>query len=214
MPRRLTALVIAAIAVALLAAVPALAALGDEVSAGRALDARLQSGQANCQNLSNSDFEHLGEYVMDRTVGSRAAHQAMNARMDAVMGPANTDRMHEGLGRRYAGCAATNGGGSGMMGGGAMMGGGSTGAGGWGAMMGSGYAWMRNGTWQHMNRADWQNAGAYMMGNGWMTDPGRGWSTGAVIGVVIGVLVLGSLVSYLLLRHRPRRQRPSQPTTA
>lgn len=208
MPRRLPALLIAVIAVGLLAAGPALAALSDEVSAGQAVAARLQSGQASCQNLSNADFEHLGEYVMDRTVGSRATHDAMNARMDAMMGPKNTDRMHQALGRRYAGCAATSGSSSGMMGGGA------TGTGGWGAMTGSGYAWMRNGTWQHMNRGGWQNAGAYMMDNGWMTDPGSGWSTGTIIGVVLGALALGGLAIYLLLRHRPRRQRPSQPTTA
>lgn len=73
---------------------------------------------------------------------------------------------------------------------------------------------MRNGTWQHMNRGGWQNAGAYMMGNGWMAGPGSGWSTGTIIGVVLGALALGGLAIYLLLRHRPRRQRPSQPTTA
>ena len=208
---RLTALLTAAMAFGLLAAAPALAALSDEVAAGRTVAARLQSGQASCQHLRSSDFEHLGEYVMDRMVGSRATHEAMNARMDAMMGATNADRMHQALGRRYAGC--TTGSGSGTMGSGAMMGGGSTGVAGWGAMMGSGYAWMRGGTWRHMSRSDWGNAGAGMMGSGWMGDNG-GWSTAAVVGVVLGALALVGLVVYLLLRRRPWRQHPSQPTAA
>ncbi|HSP64974.1 MAG TPA: hypothetical protein VLO10_02175 [Candidatus Deferrimicrobium sp.] len=212
MPRRLIALLAAAIALGLLAAAPALAAPSDE-AAGRTVAARLQSGQASCRNLSSSDFEHLGEYVMDHVVGSRATHEAMNARMDAMMGATNTDRMHQALGRRYAGCTTTASG-SGTMGSGAMMGGGSAGAGGWGAMMGSGYAWMRGGTWRHMSRGDWGRAGGYMMGSGWMGDSGGGWSTAAVIGVVVGALALGGLVAYLLLRRRPGGQHPSQPTAA
>jgi hypothetical protein len=67
--RRLTALLIAATAVGLPAAAPALGALSDVVTAGPAVAARLQSGQTSCQSLSNSDFERLGEYVMDRMVG-------------------------------------------------------------------------------------------------------------------------------------------------
>ena len=213
MLRRLTALLTVAMAFGLLAAAPALASLSDEVAAGQSVAARLHSGQASCQNLSSSDAEHLGEYVMDRMVGSRATHEAMNARMDAMMGATNGDRMHQALGRRYAGCTTT-GSGSGMMGSGAMMGGGSTGAGGWGAMMGSGYAWMRGGTWRHMSHGDWGNAGASMMGSGWKGDSGGGWSTAAVIGVVLGALALGGLVAYVLLRRRPWRRHPSQPTAA
>jgi hypothetical protein len=57
----------------------------------------------------------------------------MNGRLDAVMCPANAYRMHQALGRRFAGCAATSRSGSGMMRG-------STGTGGWGAMTGSGCA--------------------------------------------------------------------------
>lgn len=205
MPRRLTALILTTTALGLLGAAPALAALSDEVSAGRTVAARLHGGQASCASLSSSEFEQLGEYVMDRTVGSRLLHQAMNARMEATMGADNADRMHEALGRRYAGCPRA---GTGMMGGGPMMGAGTTSTGGWGAMLGSGYGWMRDGAWRQMTRADWQRAGAYMMGAGWMADPGGGWSTGAVIGLVLGGLALGGLVGYLVLAHRPRTPVP------
>ena len=81
-------------------------------------------------------------------------------------------------------------------------------------MMGSNFSWMRNGAWQHMTRADWQRAGGHMMGSGWMMDAGgSGWSTGAIIAVVLGALVLGGLAVYAALR-RPWRRGPSHPGTA
>jgi hypothetical protein len=187
----------------------ALASLSDEVSAGKATAARVDAGIASCENLSTTDFEHLGEYVMERMIGSRSAHEAMNARMEAMISDENSDRMHQAIGRRYAGCATT-GAHSGMMGGTGMIGG----AGGWGTMMGSGYAWMRNGAWQHMTRTDWQRAGSYMMGQGWMTDDGgSGWRSGAIIAAVLGALALGGLALYTQLR-RPWRRGPSHPSTA
>ncbi len=200
-----------------LATATAYASLADEVNAGKAIAARVDAGSATCQNLSDTDFEHLGEYVMERTLGSRSAHEAMNARMDAMMGSENADRMHAALGRRYAGCATgasgTAGmGGAGMMGGGGMMGGTATGTRGWGAMMGSDLSWMRGGAWQHMSSGDWQRAGAGMMGQGWMHHTGGGWSTGTTIGVILGSLALGGLV-YLVLR-RPWRHSPSAPRAA
>ncbi len=192
------------------AAAPALGALSDEVNAGRAIAARVDAGTATCANLSNTDFEHLGEYVMDQTLGSRSAHEAMNARMEAMMGSENADRMHQALGRRYAGCAtATTGAGYGMMAGG-MMGGSARG---WGAMMGSDLSWMHDGNWQHMTRAQWQRAAAGMMRGGLAFSGGGGWGTGAVLAAVLGGLLLGGLAVFAILRWTGR-QRPSSPTTA
>ena len=68
------------------AVTPAFAALGDEVAAGGAIAKQLQAHTTSCSKLSDTDFEHLGEYVMERTVGSRAAHAAMNQRMASMMG--------------------------------------------------------------------------------------------------------------------------------
>ena len=135
--------------------------------------------------------------------------------MDTRIGAENADRMHEALGRRYAGCATTwTGHGWGMMGGSGTMGASSGGARGWGAMMGSDLSWMHNRSWQHMSRGDWQRAGGYMMGTGWMMGTGGSeWSTGAVIAVVLVALLLGALVVYVALR-RPWRRGPSQPRTA
>ena len=71
-------------AVLALAAAPALASLADEVAAGREVAQRLQAGATGCNKLSDADFEHLGEHVMERMLGSRAAHRAMNDRMTAL----------------------------------------------------------------------------------------------------------------------------------
>jgi len=154
-------------AVLAVAAPTALASLADEVPAGRQVAQRLQAGATSCNKLSDADFEHLGEYVMERMVGSRAAHEAMNGRMTAMMGDANSKRMHERMGRRYAGCGR-QGAGAGMMGSGIMSGGAGAGSGGgWGAMMASGdLAWMRNGAWRHMSRTGWQRVGSSWMGPG------------------------------------------------
>jgi hypothetical protein len=72
---------------------------------------------------------------------------------------------------------------------------------------------VRNGSWQHMTRADWERAGGYMMGNGWMLGTGGGWSTGAVIGVVLAAVLLTGLAVAAVSR-RPWRGGPSQPRTA
>ena len=152
MPARLRAVFVAGVAAAVVVASPAFALLSGEVSAGRAVAAQLQSGKVSCDALSDVHFEQLGEYVMDRMVGSRAAHEAMNARMTEAMGP-------------------------GMMGG-------SGNGGGWGMMSGSGWSWMHNGPWQHMSRSQWRRLAGTTMGARYASGH-HGWSTGAVVAVVL-----------------------------
>lgn len=192
------------------------ASLSQEVTAGKAVAKRVDAGTATCKTLSTNDFEHLGEYVMERMVGSHAAHQAMNAHMEQTIGAENADRMHQALGRRYAGCSTSGwANGPGMMSGsGGMMGGGYGDSRGLGAMMGSGYAWMRNGAWLHMTRNDWRHAGGYMMGNGWMIGTVSGGpSSGAVVGLALGAFLVLAIVALGLFR-RTRRHPPSTPTPA
>src|SRR4051812_5743091 len=97
----LTALIAAII---LIAAAPAAASLGSDVRQGRVLAARVGAGGTTCAQLGAADLEHIGESVMDRAIGSRAGHAAINARMAAVMGAGAAERMHQALGRRFAGC--------------------------------------------------------------------------------------------------------------
>jgi hypothetical protein len=195
---RLLATVFAAL---LLAAAPAFASLADEVTAGQTVVARLQSGKAACQSLTASDFEHLGEYVMEHMVGSRSIHAALNPRMDRMMGSENTDRMHELLGGSYAGCTTAAAGtmpmGPGMMGGGGVRG--------WGAMMSSSaWSWMHDGAWQHMSRADWRQLATTMMGPRTSFGSEGGWSTGAVLATVLGGLALAAVILMAVLRRSRR----------
>jgi hypothetical protein len=201
--RRLVA-VLVVVATTAVGPAPALASVGEEVASGHALAGRLHSGAATCRDLSDDGFEHLGEYVMDRLVGSRTAHQAMNAHMEDVMGGSYADRMHEALGRDYAGCD-----------GGAAMGPGMTGDAhsGWGAMMGSAnWSWMHDGGWRHMSRADWRHVGSRVVGPGMMDGTDGGVSAGAVVAIVLGAMALGGLTALLVVRRPWRRRSP--PTTA
>lgn len=194
---------------------PAFAALGDEVAAGAAIAKQLQVHTTTCSKLSDTDFEHLGEYVMERTVGSHAAHAAMNQRMASMMGTSAEERMHQLMGRRYADCGVAGAGAGGMMGG-AMMGGGGVAAGAGGAaMMSSGdLGWMRNGNWQHMNRAQWRDVQRSWMGNAMMNNGRHGWSVGGVLAVVVGTVLLGGLLAFLAVRRPWKPRPPSTPAAA
>jgi hypothetical protein len=189
------------------AAAPALATLGGDVAAGQQVAAQLQSGEANCRDLSAGQFEHLGEYVMDRMVGSRPTHAAMNERMSRATGAENTDGMHELMGRSFAGCAAD--GASGMPTGPGMMGGD------WGGMMrSSAWNWMHSGAWRQMSQADWRKLAGTMMGARYTTAGDHGWSTAAVIAVALGAVLVGTLLVLLLMRRPWQHRPPGAPSAA
>jgi hypothetical protein len=208
---RISLLAVLAAAIVAVGAVPAGASLGDEVAAGAQVAKRVDAGAVTCSKLADSDFEHLGEYVMERMLGSRAAHRAMNDRMASMMGDANAERMHELLGRRFAGCAI-DGAGAGTMMGPGMMGSRGAAAGGMGAMMASGdVGWMRGGAWRHMSRADWQRLGRDWMGPGMMAGSGSGWSTGEALAAVLGALALGGLAVLMAVRRPWRRRHAAGP---
>lgn len=128
--------VVATGAAVLLAAAPASAA--SEADQGAQILQQLQGGGTTCSKLTTTDFDHVGEYVMQRMLGSASLHAAMNQRMTAMMGAAGETRAHVFMGQRFAGCAtgAAPAGiapmmgilGTGMMGGRAGMMGGAGGA--------------------------------------------------------------------------------------
>ena len=127
---------LAFVVLVLLAPAPAFASLADEQSQGRTLVAQLQSGAKSCGDLTTTDFEHVGEYVMGRALGSTSAHEAMNTRMRQYMGQQGEERMHQLMGERFTGCAS---GGSAVMGPGMM--GGYSGNGGASMMSGGHHGW-------------------------------------------------------------------------
>jgi hypothetical protein len=190
------------ICLALLALAPsaAFASLADEQTQGRALAAQVRSGAKHCSDLSSEDFDHVGEYVMGRALGSLSAHQAMNDRMKAMMGDAAESRMHQLLGQRYTGCIQNNGStAGGMMGNGGMMGGSW---GDWNSMMGSGdYSWMMGNGWRNMSRSDWQSLQRQWLGT---TTPAANdhatlWKIATAL---LAAALLAAIAAAVLLRRR------------
>lgn len=213
-----TRTLLVSLALCLLVPGAASASLADEQRQGRDLAAQVRSGAKGCEDLSTEDFDHLGEYVMGRFLGSTNAHQAMNDRMRLMMGDQAEQRMHQLMGRRYAGCYDTStGAGNGSMGPGMMGGaglgpgmiGGYYGRGGWGAMMRSGdWDWMMGGGWRNMSRQDWQRLQQQWLGTSASSD--GGWSPWAIIAVTLGSVLLVALAILALVRGRPPRRPPAQ----
>ncbi len=200
-------LVVVLLVAASAASASAATSLAEEVAAGQVLSARLESGAVGCAQLSDSDFDHLGEYVMNRMVGSLARHQALNERMTAMMGADGEARMHVLMGQRYAGCLGT--GTDGAMGPGMM--GGRSGTLPWSQMMGSGmWSWMSDGHWQQMSRGDWQRLSDQWMGPGMMSVRGHRWSAGdTALTLGVALLVAAAVVGGVLLWGRRRGPRES-----
>ena len=193
-PRSRLALAVAtALALGALAAAPAWGATSEEQQGAQLLSS-LQAGKVKCAALTTGDFDHIGEYVMRRMLGSTAAHDAMNRQMTAMMGSGGERQAHVFMGQRFAGCAT----GRGPAAFGAMMG--MMGAG----MMGSAYG---GSTPSSMMGNGYRGAGG-MMGTGTapQTATDSGWSSGDTVMVVL-MSVLIALVAGALIAWRPWRRR-------
>lgn len=200
----------AALAVfALLVLIPAsaLASLANEQRQGGALAARVSAGAKSCTTLTADDLDLIGEYAMFRALGSTSVHRALNDRMTIMLGADGETRMHQLLGRRYAGCSR-----AGTQDGYGMMGG-HVGAG-WGSMMGpagrGGWGWMMSGSWRTMNRYDWRQLERRVLGA--PAGAGGGWSPAAIVAVTVASVVLLSVLGVAVLRPPWRHERP--PTRA
>lgn len=115
-----------------------------EEAEGKAIWDKLQAKQIECKDLTNDNFDVLGEYFMGQSIGNTERHALMNQMMKNMMGDQGETQMHIALGKRYSGCDPNapypqNGWGFMPMmwwggGGNPMMG-----YGGWGNMMGWGF---------------------------------------------------------------------------
>ena len=73
-----------------------------EEAQGKVIYDNLQTNKVSCTNLSDNDFEFLGDYYMGQMMGS--SHAAMDNLMTQRMGEANNRLMHIALGKRLSGC--------------------------------------------------------------------------------------------------------------
>ncbi len=71
-------------------------------AAGKAILGKLQSNQTSCSNLTDDDFDKLGDYYMGQMMGS--SHAAMDVLMTQRIGADNERLMHVALGKRLSGC--------------------------------------------------------------------------------------------------------------
>jgi hypothetical protein len=198
-----------ALVLSLVIAAPAVAdSVATEQQRGARVLSQVRHGTLSATGLTNDQYEDLGEYLMGRALGSTQVHQRMNTLMDQMMGPAASDQMHMYLGKRYLGANVMPGGRYGAVYGlmGVMMSG----------YRGSPLAGMMA---RYLNG---HGSAGYSMGPGMMTHPygyessaysGGGWSTGALVGIAVGTLLLGGGFALLVLRLR-RRAHPASPTTA
>ena len=180
---------IALSAVLALAAAMAAPALGaTEAQQGAKVLRNLQADKASCTSLATEDFDHVGEYVMERMLGSATTHEAMNRQMVAMMGASGETQAHVYMGQRFAGCASGRaptafGAMMGMMGAGMM--GSASGASGSSSMMGGS-----------------SERTAAMMGSGSRNDS---WSSGDTVMVVLMGLLLAVVAGVLVAWHPWRR---------
>lgn len=189
---------LAALLVGAVLALPSAAGAATEVQQGARLLNRVQAGTVSCSSLKTADFERIGEYVMERMLGSATAHDAMDRQMAAAMDEAGETQAHVYMGRRFAGCAtgqapATFGAMMGMMGAGMM--GAASGGTSPGGMMGGGAAGYGY---------------ANMMGS---RADGDDWTSGdTAMAVFMGLFVLIALAALLLWRpwQRPAAMTPEE----
>ncbi|MDO8505944.1 MAG: hypothetical protein Q7S48_05230 [bacterium] len=99
-----------------------------EAQEGAAINQALQSGAKKCADITDSEFELMGEFFMERMAGE--SHDSMNTMMKQTMGDSGEEQMHAVMGKRMSGCDANAEMPAGMMSN--MMGGGMMGVSGMG----------------------------------------------------------------------------------
>lgn len=73
-----------------------------EETEGKEIWEKLQNKEVNCEDLSDEDFQALGEYFMGQMAGEQ--HEAMNNMMITMMGAEGEKQMHIAMGKRMTGC--------------------------------------------------------------------------------------------------------------
>ncbi len=90
-------------------AIPVFAQRTSETAAdeakGKEVWDKLQSKEVDCKNLTDDDFDVLGDYYMGLMAGNN--HEAMNNRMSKMMGDDGEKQMHIAMGKRLSNCDPT-----------------------------------------------------------------------------------------------------------
>ncbi|MDE2037788.1 MAG: hypothetical protein KGI69_01020 [Patescibacteria group bacterium] len=166
-------------------------AMDSEEAAGQALAQKLQAKTVDCSNLTQNDYQSLGEYYMSLMMGS--GHDAMDNYIVSRYGQSYDDQMHIAMGERFSGCNVNVSFPAGMMGFGPMMGGY-----GW---SGNGYQSGQNGNWSGYGMMGWGFPG---MMSGYGFGGGYGWSDWIFSIVIWAFAIVGlvALIRWIALRNK------------
>ncbi len=82
--------------------------LNFKVQKGEEIFNKLKNQKLSCENLTEEDFENLGEYFMALMIGDRETHLAMNQMMKNMHGEEGERLMHLNMGKRFSGCFETS----------------------------------------------------------------------------------------------------------
>ena len=72
------------------------------IARGKALWQELGAKQISCNQLTQDNYEQLGEYFMDQMTG--IGHESMDSAMSQMMGEQGDQAMHIAMGQRLSGC--------------------------------------------------------------------------------------------------------------
>lgn len=75
-----------------------------EEQEGKDLLERLNNKSISCQNLTNEDFEKIGEYYMGQSISDVSRHLTVNNRMKSMMGDSGEEQVHTTWGKRGSNC--------------------------------------------------------------------------------------------------------------
>lgn len=75
-----------------------------EEQQGKDLLDKLTNKSISCGQLSDSDFEKIGEYFMGGSIGDTSRHITMNSRMKSMMGNQGEEQVHITWGKRGSNC--------------------------------------------------------------------------------------------------------------
>jgi len=71
---------------------------------GKKLLDDLSNKTITCSQLSDTDFDKIGEYFMGQSIRDTSKHIAMNEMMKRMMGEKGEEQMHAVMGKRLSGC--------------------------------------------------------------------------------------------------------------
>lgn len=172
----------------------------EEVKEGQGIWQKLSASELQCENLTDEQFENLGEFFMERMAGFSSDHEIMDKQMEQMVGKEGLERMHIMMGKRMSGCQPGDSMGGGMMG--SSTGSASS------LQAGSGLGMMMKMMMGSPSGQTWKGGERPMMGPGmmgWYGGNSAGWGMMGqggfwiwmILGWITWILIIVALVAFI-----------------